>query len=40
MEGDTGGKRQDLALNTVLISCGAPVQQVAGSISPLLNEGE
>ena len=33
------GKRQELALNTVLIPCGAPVQQVAGSISPLLNEG-
>jgi len=33
------GKRRELALNTVLIPCGAPVQQVAGSISPLLNEG-
>ena len=31
-------KRRDLALNTVLISCGAPVQQVTGSVSPLLNE--
>ncbi len=32
------GKRRDLALNTVLISCGAPVQQVTGSVSPLLDE--
>ena len=30
--------RRDLALNTVLIPCGAPVQQVTGSVSPLLNE--
>lgn len=30
--------RRDLALNTVLISCGVPVQQVTGSVSPLLNE--
>lgn len=31
-------KRRELALNTVLISCGVPVQQVTGSVSPLLNE--
>ena len=30
--------RRDLVLNTVLIPCGAPVQQVTGSVSPLLNE--
>lgn len=29
--------RKDLALDTVLIPCGAPVQKVAGSISPLIN---
>ena len=30
-------KRRELALNTVFISCGVPVQQVTGSVSPLLN---
>ncbi len=31
-------ERRDLSLNTILIPCGAPVQQVTGSVSPLLDE--
>ena len=32
------GKRRDLSMNTVLIPCKAPVQQIAGNVSPLMND--